>query len=127
MTHNKKKEAGRNDRLKLLRTEFPDIQQHLLNRPPGVGKDYLLDGLRQRGLRSGGTGVKPFPSSTSSATCISRSTQSGRRRAGTGSPLRSSAQLSAGGIPATCTVLGTADSFSTLAWDGMNTSLIWRD
>jgi len=43
MAHGKKTEAGRNDRLKLLRTEFPHIQQHLLNRPSGVGKDDLLD------------------------------------------------------------------------------------
>jgi predicted RNase H-like nuclease len=43
MAHNKKTEAGFNERLNLLRTEFPDIQQHLLNRPSGVGKDDLLD------------------------------------------------------------------------------------
>src|SRR5208282_2518200 len=43
MAHNKKKEAGRNDRLNLLHGEFPDIQRHFLNRPPGVGKDDLLD------------------------------------------------------------------------------------
>jgi predicted RNase H-like nuclease len=43
MAHNKKKEAGRNDRLKLLRNEFPDIQRHLVDdRPPGA-KDDLLD------------------------------------------------------------------------------------
>jgi len=41
MAHNKKTEAGRNERLDLLLTVFPDI--HLLNRPPGVGKDDLLD------------------------------------------------------------------------------------
>jgi predicted RNase H-like nuclease len=43
MQHNKKTEPSRNERLNLLRTEFPDIQQHLLNRPSGVGKDDLLD------------------------------------------------------------------------------------
>jgi predicted RNase H-like nuclease len=43
MLHNKKKESGRNERCKLLRTVFPRIQQHLLNRPPGVAKDDLLD------------------------------------------------------------------------------------
>ena len=31
------------------------------------------------------------------------------------------------GIRAICTALGTAASFSTPAWDQMNTSLIWRD
>jgi predicted RNase H-like nuclease len=36
-------EAGRNDRLKLLRTEFPEIQRHLDSKPQGVGKDDLLD------------------------------------------------------------------------------------
>jgi predicted RNase H-like nuclease len=44
MRHNKKTEPGRDERLDLLRTEFPDIQRHLVNdRPPGVGKDDLLD------------------------------------------------------------------------------------
>ena len=43
MAHNKKTEAGRNKRIDLLRTKFPEIQRHLLNRPPGVGKDDLLD------------------------------------------------------------------------------------
>ena len=43
MEHNKKTEAGRNKRLNLLRTVFPDIQRHLVNRPPRVGKDDLLD------------------------------------------------------------------------------------
>jgi predicted RNase H-like nuclease len=43
MAHHKKNEAGRDERLNLLRTEFPEIQQHLLNRPPEVGKDDLLD------------------------------------------------------------------------------------
>ena len=41
--HNKKTEAGRNKRLNLLRTVFPDIQRHLVNRPPRIGKDDLLD------------------------------------------------------------------------------------
>ena len=44
MRHNKKTEPGRNERLKLLRKEFPDIQRHLADdRPPGVEKDDLLD------------------------------------------------------------------------------------
>jgi predicted RNase H-like nuclease len=43
MLHNKKTEAGRHERLNLLRTVCSDIQRHLLNRPPGVGKDDLLD------------------------------------------------------------------------------------
>jgi predicted RNase H-like nuclease len=41
--HNKKKEAGFSERLDLLRSEFPEIQRHLANRPPGVGKDDVLD------------------------------------------------------------------------------------
>jgi predicted RNase H-like nuclease len=43
MQHSKKTEAGRSKRLDLLCTVFPDIRQHLLNRPPGVAKDDLLD------------------------------------------------------------------------------------
>ncbi|SRR6266487_624736 len=43
MSHNKKTEAGRAERLNLLRSVFPDIQRHLLNRPSGVGQDDLLD------------------------------------------------------------------------------------
>jgi predicted RNase H-like nuclease len=43
MVHNKRNEAGVNERLNLLRNFFPDIQRHLLNRPSGVGKDDLLD------------------------------------------------------------------------------------
>jgi len=43
MAHNKKTEAGVNDRLNLLRTVFPDIQRHLLTPLPGVEKDDLLD------------------------------------------------------------------------------------
>jgi predicted RNase H-like nuclease len=43
MAHNKKMEAGFNERLGLLSPIFPEIQRHLLNRPPGVGKDDLLD------------------------------------------------------------------------------------
>jgi predicted RNase H-like nuclease len=43
MTHNKKTDPGRNDRLNLLRTEFPDIQRLLDSKPQGVGKDDLLD------------------------------------------------------------------------------------
>ncbi len=43
MAHRKKIEAGRNERLHLLRPEFPEIDRHLQDRPPGVGKDDLLD------------------------------------------------------------------------------------
>jgi predicted RNase H-like nuclease len=43
MAHNKKTEAGVNDRLNHLRTVFPDIQRHLLTPLPGVEKDDLLD------------------------------------------------------------------------------------
>jgi predicted RNase H-like nuclease len=43
MVHNKKKEAGFKERLDLLSPIFPEIEQHLQNRPPGVAKDDLLD------------------------------------------------------------------------------------
>jgi predicted RNase H-like nuclease len=43
MAHNKKTEAGRNERLNLLRTVFPDMQRHLDNKPQEVGKDDMLD------------------------------------------------------------------------------------
>src|ERR1019366_2125628 len=43
MIHNKKKEAGFNERLDLLSPIFPKIGQHLANRPPRVGADDLLD------------------------------------------------------------------------------------
>lgn len=43
MTHNKKTEAGLSERLDLLRTVFPEIQRHLLNRPLGVRKDDFVD------------------------------------------------------------------------------------
>jgi predicted RNase H-like nuclease len=43
MLHNKKSKEGESERIAVLRTEFPEIQQHLLNRPTGVGKDDLLD------------------------------------------------------------------------------------
>jgi predicted RNase H-like nuclease len=43
MTHRKKINDGVEERLALLRTVFPDIDQHFLHRPPGVGKDDLLD------------------------------------------------------------------------------------
>jgi Protein of unknown function (DUF429) len=41
--HNKKTEEGLAERLALLGPVFPEIQRHLMNRPPGVGKDDLLD------------------------------------------------------------------------------------
>lgn len=43
MVHNKKTDAGVRERLDLLRTVFPDIQRHLLNRPSGVHKDDFVD------------------------------------------------------------------------------------
>lgn len=43
MAHRKKSQAGVNERLDLLRSVFADIERHLLNRPPLVGKDDLLD------------------------------------------------------------------------------------
>lgn len=43
MAHNKKTKAGVNERVDLLRTVFPEIDRHLLNRLPGVGSDDLLD------------------------------------------------------------------------------------
>lgn len=43
MKHRKKRTDGVKERLKLLRREFPEIERHLMNRPPDVGKDDLLD------------------------------------------------------------------------------------
>lgn len=43
MPHRKKIPAGVDERLKLLRTVFPDIDHQLQRRPSGVGKDDLLD------------------------------------------------------------------------------------
>jgi predicted RNase H-like nuclease len=43
MRHRKKSKEGVAERLALLSPIFPDIQQHLMNRLPGVGKDDLLD------------------------------------------------------------------------------------
>jgi predicted RNase H-like nuclease len=43
MRNKKKSEQGAADRLTLLRTVFPDIDRQLPFRPPGVGKDDLLD------------------------------------------------------------------------------------
>jgi predicted RNase H-like nuclease len=43
MAHRKKREAGVNERLDLLRSVFPDIERLLKDRPSGVGKDDLLD------------------------------------------------------------------------------------
>ena len=43
MAHNKKKEAGFNERVGLLSPVFPEIYRHLLNQPSGVAKDDLLD------------------------------------------------------------------------------------
>jgi predicted RNase H-like nuclease len=43
MLNRKKTADGVNERLKLLRREFPDIERHLSNRPSGIAKDDLLD------------------------------------------------------------------------------------
>jgi predicted RNase H-like nuclease len=43
MSHGKKSAEGINQRLDLLRRLFPEIDDHLQNRPSGVGKDDLLD------------------------------------------------------------------------------------
>jgi predicted RNase H-like nuclease len=43
MKRNKKSREGVAERIALLGTVFPDIRQHLMNRPAGVGKDDLLD------------------------------------------------------------------------------------
>ncbi len=43
MRNKKKSEQGSAERLTLLRTVFPDIDRHVPSRPPGVGKDDLLD------------------------------------------------------------------------------------
>jgi predicted RNase H-like nuclease len=43
MIHGKRTRDGVNERVKLLRSEFPNIERHLLNRPPDVGTDDLLD------------------------------------------------------------------------------------
>jgi predicted RNase H-like nuclease len=43
IAHGKKTKAGVNERLDLLRSIFPDIERHLQDRPPSVGKDDLLD------------------------------------------------------------------------------------
>jgi len=43
MAHNKKSKEGAEDRLALLRTVFPEIEHHLLNRPSRVGVDDLVD------------------------------------------------------------------------------------
>jgi predicted RNase H-like nuclease len=43
MVHNKKTRDGIAERVAVLRPVFPDIEQHLVNRPPRVGADDLLD------------------------------------------------------------------------------------
>jgi predicted RNase H-like nuclease len=43
MKHNKKAKEGAAERIAVLRRVFPDIERHLLNRPPRVGADDLLD------------------------------------------------------------------------------------
>jgi len=43
MRHNKKSREGLTERSILLRTAFPAIELHLSSRPPGVGRDDLLD------------------------------------------------------------------------------------
>ena len=39
----KMRKQGARERLTVLKTVFPEIECHLLNRPPDVGKDDLLD------------------------------------------------------------------------------------
>jgi predicted RNase H-like nuclease len=43
MAHGKKTKVGVNERLDRLRPVFPDIERHLQNRTPSLGKDDLLD------------------------------------------------------------------------------------
>lgn len=43
MAHGKKTKVGVDERLDLLRPVFPDLERHLQNRPPSLGKDDLLD------------------------------------------------------------------------------------
>jgi len=43
MKHNKKTKEGVAERVALLRRAFPEIEQHLVKRPPRVGADDLLD------------------------------------------------------------------------------------
>jgi predicted RNase H-like nuclease len=43
MAHNKKTKEGAAERLAVLSPIFPEIARHLGSRPPGVGKDDLLD------------------------------------------------------------------------------------
>jgi len=44
MKHNKKTKEGTAERVALLRRAFPEIEQHLVKRPPRVGAD---DGERE--------------------------------------------------------------------------------
>jgi predicted RNase H-like nuclease len=43
MSYRKKTKDGREERLNLLRAEFPTIEEHLTNCPKDVGKDDVLD------------------------------------------------------------------------------------
>lgn len=43
MKHNKKTKEGVAERVALLRRAFPEIEQHLVKRPPRVGADDLMD------------------------------------------------------------------------------------
>ena len=43
MKHNKKTKEGAAERVALLRRIFPDIERHVVSRPPRVGADDLLD------------------------------------------------------------------------------------
>ena len=43
MAQNKKKPDGSQERISVLRADFPGIEQQLSDRPPGVGRDDLLD------------------------------------------------------------------------------------
>jgi len=43
MKHNKKTKEGTAERVALLRRAFPEIEQHLVKRPPRAGADDLLN------------------------------------------------------------------------------------
>jgi predicted RNase H-like nuclease len=51
MKHSMKTKEGASKRVALLRRVFPEIEQHLVGRPPGVGADDLLDAAWRLGRR----------------------------------------------------------------------------
>ena len=68
MLSKKKSAEGFVERLALLRKKFPRIDVHVVNRPPGVAKDDLLDARLRRGLRFGFTRAKHVGSASRSVT-----------------------------------------------------------